>query len=36
MNDGLWMSQINSSLGNVAPWSGPEITAKSDRRRLAK
>jgi hypothetical protein len=36
LNDGLWMSQIDSSLGNVAPWSGPEITGKSDRRRPAK
>ncbi|MEA2503619.1 MAG: hypothetical protein QOG36_662, partial [Actinomycetota bacterium] len=33
MNDGLWVSQINSSLGNVAPWSGPQITGKSERRR---
>jgi hypothetical protein len=36
MNDGLWMSQINSSLGNVAAWSGPQITGKSDRRRPSK
>ena len=36
MNDGLWVSQINSSLGNVAPWSGPQITGKSERRRLPK
>jgi hypothetical protein len=36
MNDGLWVSQIDSSVGNVAPWSGPEITGKGDRRRPPK
>jgi hypothetical protein len=36
MNDGLWVSQINSSLGNVAAWSGPQITSKGDRRRPPK
>jgi hypothetical protein len=33
LNDGLWVSQINSSVGNVAPWSGPQITGKEHRRR---
>jgi hypothetical protein len=33
LNDGLWVSQINSSVGNVALWSGPQITGKSEHRR---
>lgn len=32
-NDGLWVSHINSSVGNVAAWSGPQITGKGERRR---
>jgi hypothetical protein len=36
MNDGLWVSQINSSVGNVAPWSGPQITGKGHGRRSPK
>ena len=34
VNDGIWLSKINSTSGNVAIWAGPEIpTSRKGRRR---
>jgi hypothetical protein len=35
VNDGIWLSRINSTAGNVAVWAGPEMPAsrKAGRRR---
>ena len=34
VNDGIWLTRINSTVGNVAAWAGPEIpTSRKGRRR---